>query len=86
MNFLDQTSSEVIMFKQLVGGRNWLTPTILGYTRIKHGVAEISTGPKFIDVEMFGITIVNYGIRNFELSKCFNSMQDVEHYIEGLNK
>ena len=85
MNFLDSSSNEVLAFNKLVGGRNWLTPSILGYTRIKHGVAEVSTGPKFMNVEMFGITVVRHGVRNFELSKCFNSMQDVEYYIEELN-
>lgn len=86
MNFLDSSSNEVLAFNKLVGGRNWLTPSILGYTRIKYGVAEVSTGPKFMNVEMFGITVVRHGVRNFELSKCLNSMQDVENYIEELNK
>lgn len=71
-------------FRFVLKNRNLITNQVLGYINTNHGIAEISTGSKFLDIEMFGVTIVNGYKYNTEKSKCVNSMKEVEEYIEEL--
>ena len=71
-------------FRQVVKGNNFMTPEIYGYVRIKDGIAEISTGPKFLGTEMWGITVVQNGIKNNDLSNCVNSFVEVTQYLTTL--
>jgi hypothetical protein len=74
-----------INFRDVIKGNNFMTPRILGYVNLKNGIAEISTGAKFLDLDMFGVTIVKHGVKSNHDSKCFNSMEDVIKYIGDLN-
>ena len=74
-----------INFRDVVKGNNFITPQILGYVNLKNGIAEISTGVKFLDLDMFGVTIVKHGVKSNHDSKCFNAMEDVIKYIGDLN-
>lgn len=84
---LEPFESELGMeFRKYVKGKNFLTDTILGYIDINCGVAEITQGPKFLDLEMYGVTVVKHNIKNDELSKCLHSKEDVVNYIKELKK
>ena len=72
-------------FREVVKGNNFMTPKLLGYINTKKGICEITTGNKFLDLEMFGITVITNNVKNNELSKCLNSYKDVENYIDELN-
>ena len=74
-----------IDFRDIVKSRNFITSSILGYVNLKNGIAEISTSPKFLDLDIFGVTIVKHGVKSNHDSKCFNSMEDVIKYIGDLN-
>jgi hypothetical protein len=74
-----------IQFREVVKGNNFMTPKLLGYINTKKGICEITTGNKFLDVEMFGITVVTNSVKNNDLSKNLNSMKEVEDYIDELN-
>ena len=74
-----------INFRDVIKGKNFMTPRILGYVNLKNGIAEISTGAKFLDLDMFGVTIIKHGVKSNHDSKCFNSMEDVIKYIGDLN-
>lgn len=74
-----------INFRDILKGKNFITPQILGYVNLKNGIAEISTGSKFLDLDMFGVIVVNYGVKTNQDSKCFNSMEEVIKYIGDLN-
>lgn len=72
-------------FRSLVKGLNFMTPDLLGYIRYKNGVAEITTGASFLGIEMYGVTIIYNGEKSDEKSKCFNSLEECEKYINTLN-
>lgn len=71
-------------FHKVVSGNNFITPEILGYVRIKGGVAELSTGPKFLDMGMFGVTAVINGVKSKEHGGNFNSRKEAEDHIRTL--
>ncbi len=72
-------------FRALLKNKNLITNKVLGYINTNHGIAEISTGSKFLDIEMFGVTIVSDYKHDTKRSKCVNSMKEVEEYIKELN-
>lgn len=72
-------------FREVIKGRNFITPILVGYVNTKKGICEITKGNKFLDLEMFGVTVMSNGINNHELSKNLNSFKDVEEYIDELN-
>lgn len=72
-------------FREVVKGNNFITPIIVGYVNTKKGICEITRGNKFLDLEMFGVTVMSNGINNHELSKNLNSFKDVEKYIDELD-
>lgn len=78
-------SEEGKLFRSKIKYKNFMTPEILGYTSINNIVIEISTGNKFLDLEMYGITVCgSIGILDY-LSKCVHSEKEVEEYLEELN-
>lgn len=72
-------------FREVVKGNNFMTPRLLGYINTKKGICEISTGNKFLDIEMFGVTVMSNGVNNHQLSKCLHSYKEVEDYIDELD-
>lgn len=69
-------------FREVVKGNNFITPRLLGYINTKKGICEITTGNKFLDMEMFGITHID---KDSNLSKILYSLKEVEEYIDELN-
>ena len=69
-------------FREVVKGNNFMTPRLLGYINTKKGICEITTGNKFLDLEMFGITVVTNNVNNHELSKSLNSMKEVVDFFK----
>ena len=73
-------------FRSVLKNKNLITNEVLGYIDTNHGIAEISTShAKFLDMDMFGITLVKENVHDTKRSKCVNSMEEVEKYIEDLN-
>lgn len=85
MELLPFESKIGIQFREVVKGNNFMTPRLLGYINTKKGICEITTGNKFLDVEMFGVTVVTNNVKNNDLSKNLNSLKEVEEYIDELN-
>lgn len=85
MELLPFESKIGIQFREVVKGNNFMTPRLLGYINTKKGICEISTGNKFLDIEMFGVTVITNNVNNHELSKNLNSFKDVEEYIDELD-
>ena len=73
-------------FQAVVRGANIMTPELVGYAKIPNGVVEISTGTKFLGLELYGITVVQDNRKADSLCKCCNSMEEVNAYIQELNK
>ncbi len=73
-----------LQFEQIVKGKNFFTPNLIGYTEIIGGIAEITKG-EFMATELWGITIVKEGISRSDLSASFGSYKEVEEYITKLN-
>lgn len=71
------------LFHSVVKGRNFITPEEIGYVEIPGGVIEVSKGSKFLEIEMWGVTVVKNG-KNSELSKCLHSWKDVKEYVSKL--
>lgn len=74
-----------IDFRSILKNNNFITPNILGYIQTNKGIAEISKGSKFLNLEMFGVTLVNGNKRCIKLDKNFNSIEDVQKYVKELN-
>jgi len=73
-------------FQSVLKGKNFMTPDILGYYKIKYGSVELSTGKGFSGGTMYGVTVVKEGIHNHELSKCVHSKNEAIEYIKTLKK
>ena len=71
-------------FRSVLKNKNLITNEVLGYINTKHGIAEISSGSKFLGIDMFGITLVDGYNHDTKRSKCVNSLKEVEEYIEEL--
>lgn len=69
--------------------KNIMTPTIVKYGEIKEGLLfELSKGRGIFDVELFGVTILkkvkNTYEKMYDLSKCFNTKEEANNYIQSL--
>lgn len=69
-------------FTDVVKGKNFMSPTLLGYVELRHGVAEITTG-KFMNLTMYGVTIVLHGKKS-DLSQCVNSLEECVEVLKNL--
>lgn len=72
------------IFKAVVKNKNFMTPTLVGYKKIKYGAAEITSGEGFSGNTIYGITVVKHGVHNHDLSKCVHSIDEVNEYINSL--
>ena len=72
-------------FRAVIKGNNFTTPIIVGYVNTKKGICEITKGNKFLDLEMFGVTVMSNGVNNHQLSTCLHSYKEVEDYINELD-
>jgi len=79
------TSDEIgIKFREIIRGKNFMTPQIIEYKKINDFIIEISTGSKFLDTEMYGVTVIKGTTIRNDLSKCVHSLKEVEEYLEEL--
>lgn len=85
MNIQDFESEIGRSFRGVVKGSNFMTPSVYGYVLLKDGIAEISTGKKFLDSEIWGVTVIHDDKRCDYQSVCLHSIKEVEDYIEKLN-
>lgn len=72
-------------FCTVVKGHNFMTPYVIDYYEIKDGACELSTG-KFLDVTLFGVTVVKNRKNRYDLSKCFDSENEAMEYIKTLQQ
>jgi len=72
-------------FKAYNGQPNFMTPVIIDRITTDRFYVELSTGSKFMDLEMYGVTVLDkYGNKYPELSDCFNSLEDAKNHINSL--
>lgn len=74
------------IFKSVVKGKNFMTPNVLGYYKVKNGAAELSIGKGFTNNMMYGVTVVKDNEHNHELSQVFYSELKAREYIKSLKK
>lgn len=74
------------IFKNVVKGKNFMTPDILGYYKIKNGAAELSKGEGITGSTMYGVTVVKDNEHNHKLSQSFYSEWKAMEYIKSLKK
>lgn len=68
-------------------GRNFMTPNIIGYFRLRVGFAELSTGTGMANQPIWGVTIrkSNGSRLSPDPSDCFQSKQDALDLIRSLS-
>lgn len=75
-------------FRKVVRGRNFMTPILVTYEKIKNGVCEISKNkdrnPENFGGGMYGVTVVQNGEHNYEKSKALHSIKEVWKYVKSL--
>lgn len=77
-----RTANEI--FTSVVKGNNFMTPNKISYHKIKNGAVELSSGTGFSGNTMYGVTVVQNGKHDANLSKCFYSKVKAMEYIESL--
>lgn len=82
---MDNTTQARLMIKKQYGdSKNFITPKILRYGKINRNVAyELSKG-KFMDSDMFGVSVVSTRRKLYDKSKSFSSKNKAESYINEL--
>jgi hypothetical protein len=65
----------------LFQGRNFMTPNIVGYYKLRLGYAELSAGTGITNQAIYGVTCKPDDGR----SKLFQSRAEAMKYIEGLS-
>lgn len=71
-------------FRKVVKGKNFITPYVIDYYEIKNGVCELSKGRGFFSDYLYGVTVVQNGIKNDEISTCFQEEEEAKNYINSL--
>lgn len=65
-------------------GPNFVTPNAISYTESKHYFIELSSGD-ILGCKLYGVTVRNEDRKDpFNLSKCFNSLEDAKKYIHEI--
>lgn len=65
-------------------GKNFMTPNVIAYFKLREGYAELSRGTGLYDQPIFGVTVrpeVNVGDR----SKLFQDETAARRYIESMS-
>lgn len=75
---------------KFTNSRNFMTPIVMGYYKIKDIYIEISTGNKFPDnngKEMFGVTLcIHDDALKEKYDKCCHSTKEWQEYLLYLKK
>jgi hypothetical protein len=69
----------------LFKGRNFMTPNITGYYKLRHGYAELSRGEGIDRQPIYGVTVLPDPDSLGSRSKLFHSEQQARAYIEELS-
>lgn len=72
----------------LFNGRNFMTPEIIGYYKLRKGYAELSEGTGLNHQPIFGVTVQHHGTAgatDVAASQVFQSRQAARSYIEALS-
>jgi len=64
------------------GGRNFMTPLVLGYYALRHGYAELSEGTGISHQPIFGVTVQPDTEKR---SKVFQTRSAALHYIRDMS-
>lgn len=79
----------ITTFQNVVKGRNFFTPRVLGWYKIENGAIELSTvksnQPRGITEsgfmeDVYGVTVVLNGVYDSERSKIFDSFEEALGY------
>ena len=73
-------------FREVVKGKNFMTPRILEYIEIRTGVAELSEGYWTSNIKLYGVTVVQGQFLNQDLSKVFRTLEKAIDYIKTLQQ
>lgn len=73
------------IFRKVFPHPNAITPYLISYEPLPYGIAELSKG-RFINEEVFGVTVEEGGQHIQEKSKCFHSLNEAITYISELQK
>lgn len=73
------------LFRSIVKGSNFMTPSIIDYKIVSKFVVEVSHG-KFVDTTFFGVTVADMETKTHrkDLSKSCENLSDVESYLTEL--
>jgi len=82
MELKSYTSEEGEAFRKALPCVNFVTPHVLGYYSIKNGIAEIAEGILFNN-SLYRITVVKNDKHIKTLSKCVNTLEEVEEYLKS---
>ena len=80
------TTSNGNEFRQVVGGRNFMTPKLSGYFQSGDYQCEISRGSGIDGQTIYGVTVVNTDTmqHDHDLSKLCHSLYEAKAYIKKL--
>ena len=87
---MEQNEVLKIFSRHFNGDKNFLTPNVIRYGKTGKFFYELSTGEKFIECEMFAVTVLSgRGLQKdheYDLSACFHSLDDAEKHIDNLTQ
>ena len=65
-------------FTEVIKGKNFMTPLILGYYKVGKYVVEVSKAPARDNVKLYGVTVLDRITKKRPkgLSKCFFNLED----------
>ena len=70
----------------LFSGKNFMTPDVLGYYRLRKGYAELSEGTGLSRQPIYGVTVqVRDGVPESAASQLFQSKQAALDHIRALS-
>ncbi len=81
-----RSSNAKVEFQRIVKGKNFMTPTLVGFYYQGEYAVEISKGRGFYDDTIYGVTVVNTLTKEKEdeLSHMFYSLAEAKAYVKGL--
>lgn len=69
-------------FREIIPGRNLMTPKILGYIKYKdESLLEVS---KSESSKRFAVTVIRHGVKDERYCASFTSITEMEKYVKSL--
>ena len=69
------------LFRSIVKNPNFMTPQVYAYYGIPNGEVELSKGRGFMSHVFWGVTVVQYGRHDHDLSKLVSTYDEAIEYI-----